>query len=410
MVAAKPTRAKGRPAVTAAHPTPVAAGEALGDVTRELNAWIELDLDALEHNIHALRSVIGPAVDLIAVVKANAYGHGLAAIAPALASIGVERFAVVSVAEALALRRLGVHGPVLVMGHAFPGDAAAAVSHDITLTIHSLELAKALAAEARAAGKVIPVHIKVDTGLHRFGAAPDDAIALAHAARNLDDVAVEGLWTHMANADEADDSFSERQHAVFEEVSAALPWIPYRHAANSATALRRPELRYNGVRVGLAMHGVVPPNTPDIGLRPVLTLKARLARVSTIEPGEGVSYGLTWQASRQSRIGLVPVGYGDGLLRALGNRGATLAGGHRVPMVGRMCMDHYVVDVTDVPGPVIEGTEVVIIGAQGDEQVTADELAGYAGTISWEVLSSLQARLPRVAHRGGTVERIIPPA
>ena len=396
--------------MTAAHPTSVAAGEALDSVTRSLNAWIELDLDALGHNIRTLRRIIGEGVDLIAVVKANAYGHGMAGIVPALEAMGVDRFAVVSVAEALAVRRLGARAPVLVMGHSFPEDAHAAVQHDITLTIHTVDLARALGDEARAAGKVVPVHIKVDTGLHRFGLAPREAIVLAERAREIDGIVVDGLWTHMANADEADDSFSERQQETFEAVAGELAWIPYRHAANSATALRRPTLRYHGVRVGLAMHGVLPPNTPAAGLLPVLALKARLARVSMIAPGEGVSYGLTWRANRPARIALVPVGYGDGLHRSLGNLGETLVNGHRAPMIGRICMDHYVIDVTDIPGNVEEGTDAVIIGDQGGDRITADELAGHAGTISWEVLSALQARLPRVFHRQGAVERIVPPA
>lgn len=410
MAAAKPTDAKGPPAMTATHPTPVPTGAALAEITRTLNAWIEIDVDALAHNVGVLRRTIGDGVELIAVVKANAYGHGMAGVVPALEAIGADRFAVVSVAEAVAVRKLGARAPVLVMGHSFPSDAAVAVAQDITLTVHSLELAQALGAAARAAGKVIPVHIKVDTGLHRFGVAPAEAIALAERVRSIDGIAVEGLWTHMANADEADDSFSEHQQETFEAVAAELNWIPYRHAANSATALRRPALRYDGVRVGLAMHGVVPPNTPGDGLRPVLSLKARLARVSTIAPGEGVSYGLTWRAARPTRIALVPVGYGDGLHRSLGNRAHTIVNGRRAPIIGRVCMDHLIVDVTDTPGVVEEGTEAVIIGTQGNEHIGADELAGHAGTISWEILSSLQARLPRVFHRQGTVERILPPA
>ncbi|MBI5949948.1 MAG: alanine racemase [Chloroflexi bacterium] len=382
------------------HPT-------LAEATRARNAWIEVDLDAIEANVRALRGWIGPGVELIAVVKANAYGHGVEGVAPALERAGVDRLAVVWMPEALGLRALGLTLPVLVLGHAFPEDAPAAVEASITMTCHSRELGRALSLAAVAAGKTATVHVKVDTGLHRFGVAPDEAVALAEFLRTLPGVEVEGLWTHMANADEADDSFSSRQRAVFEATVKRLPWVPYRHTANSATALRRGELRYEGVRSGLALRGVLPPNSPGPDLQPILALKARLARVHAIEPGEGVSYGLAWKAGAASRIGLVPVGYADGWKRQLGTAGGrVLVAGVPCPMVGRAAMDQFMVDVTAVP-TAAEGDEVVLIGDQGGERITADEVAAHAGTISWDVVAPLGARLPRLFHRGGLVELVI---
>lgn len=383
---------------------PAASNEprALAAATRERNHWIEIDLDALDANVAAMRGWVGPGVELIAVVKANAYGHGLEGVAPALQAAGVERFAVVWLEEALALRRLGITRPVLVLGHSFPGDAGAAVVHDITLTVHSLALARALAAAAVAAGRTARVHVKVDTGLHRFGLAVDEAVTLAEAMRAMPGLEVEGLWTHMANADEGDDSFSSKQSARFADAVARLPWIPYLHTANSATALRRGELRYSGVRSGLALRGVLPPNTAGPPLRPVLSLKARLARVHDIAPGEGVGYGLTWKAARPSRIGLVPVGYADGWRRSLGGVGSVLMGGRRCPMVGGVAMDQFMVDLTDIEGAA-EGDEVVLIGRQGGEMITVDELAALTGTINWDVLAGLGSRLPRLYHRGGVL-------
>lgn len=377
----------------------------IADVTRALNAWIEVDLDALEGNVAAVRRAVGPGIELIAVVKANAYGAGVALLAPALEVAGVERFAVVWVPEAVALRQIGLKAPIIVLGHAFPEDAEAAVIHDITLTCHSLGLGEALSRAASATGRTARVHVKVDSGLHRFGVPPHEAVALANALRALPGVEVEGLTTHMANADEADDSFAEVQHRVFAQVAERLPWIPFRHTANSASALRRSELRYKGVRVGLALHGVLPPNTPGDGFRPILSLHARLARVAEVSPGEGVSYGLTWRAQRPSQVGLVPVGYADGWPRSLGNAGRALVNGVSCPMVGRVCMDQFLVDVTDVAG-VDEGTEVVLLGEHHGATISANEIADLAGTISWDVFASLQARLPRIAHRGGFVEAI----
>jgi alanine racemase len=380
----------------------------LAEATASLNSWIEIDLNAAAFNVRSLRAVMGPDVELIAVVKANAYGAGAAILAPALEAAGVDRFAVVWAHEALALRGAGVTRPILVLGHAFPADAAAAVHARTTLTCDTLELGQALSAAAAASGRNATVHIKVDTGLHRFGLELDAAVALAEALRALPGVEVEGLTTHMANADEPDDSFAEAQHERFLEATKRLPWIPYRHTANSATALRRSELRYQGVRIGLALHGVLPANTGGPPLTPILSLKARVARVSAVEEGEGVSYGLTWKAERPSRVALVPVGYADGWRRNLGNRGVVLVRGRRCPIVGRVCMDQFLADVTAMPGA-SEGDEAVLIGQQGGERISAAEVAALAETIPWDVMASLQARLPRLFHRGGRVEHIQPP-
>ena len=374
----------------------------IAQATAALNAWIEIDLGALAHNAATLRETMGDAVDVIAVVKANAYGAGAARFALELQRLGVPRFAVVWTSEAVALREAGITKPIIVLGHSFPADAPLAVANGITLTCHSLALGQALSQAATNLNRTALVHIKVDTGLHRFGVTLEEAVTLATALRQLPNLVVEGLTTHMANGDEPDDSFTGRQHALFAEAAARLPWIPYRHTANSATALRREALRYNGVRTGLALHGVLPANSPDPGLRPVLSLRARLARVAEVEAGEGVSYGLTWRAERPSRVGLAPVGYADGWRRALGNAGSVLLNAARCPMVGRVCMDQFLIDVTDQPSAV-EGTVVTLLGADGEARITADEVAAEAGTISWDVLASLQARLPRLYLRDGIV-------
>lgn len=305
------------------------------------------------------------------------------------------------------LRQAGVTLPILVLGHAFPADAIPAVRSSLTLTCHSLELGKALSDAAESAGTVTNVHVKVDTGLHRFGLEIDAAVSLAERLRELPGLHVEGLTTHMANADETDDSFTDEQHEAFRQAATRLSWISYLHTSNSATALRRTELRYSGVRTGLALHGVLPPNTPGPALEPILSLRARLARVSDVAPGEGVSYGLTWRASRASKVALVPVGYADGWRRGLGNEGSVLIRGTHCPMVGRVCMDQFLVDVTNVEGA-SEGDVATLLGRDGAARITADDVAASAETISWDVLASLQARLPRIYHRAGVVEAIAP--
>ena len=377
----------------------------LAEATAALNGWIEIDLGAIAHNAAALRHAMGDSVEIIAVVKANAYGAGAKHFAGELERAGVPRFAVVWASEGIALREAGITRPIIVLGHSFAADAALAVAHQLTLTCHSLELGRALSSAASALGATATVHIKVDTGLHRFGVTLEEAVALANALRQLPNLVVEGLTTHMANADESDDSFAEAQHALFAEAVQRLPWIPYRHTANSATALRREAFRYDGVRIGLALHGVFPPNSPGPELIPVLSLRARLARVAEVAPGEGVSYGLTWRAGRPSRVGLAPVGYADGWRRGLGNVGSVLLGGQRCAMAGRVCMDQFLVDVTDIPNAA-EGSIVTLLGADGSERITADEVANEVDTISWDILASLQARLPRLYLRDGVVEAI----
>ena len=384
--------------------TPAASHPALAGATRALNAWIELDLDALANNARVLRETAGEAT-VIAVVKANAYGHGASIIGPALEAAGVERFAVVFLPEAVALREAGVTRPVLVLGHSFPEDAEAAVAGDITLTVDTEALAEALSGAALRARKApAPVHIKVDSGMHRFGLTPTEVATLAERVRALEGVTLEAIWTHLANADHADDSFTVEQDAVVSEAIRLAGPVPMRHIANTATTIRHPEFRYDAVRTGLGLYGAVPSHTPNPGgLRPVLSMKARLARVFDVAPGEGVSYGLTWRAQRPSRVALVPIGYADGYHRALSNRGQVLAGGQRCPIVGLICMDHFLIDVTDVPGAAA-GDEAVLIGEQGGETITAAEVAAAIDTISYEVLAGLNRRLPRVAHRNGVLE------
>lgn len=381
-------------------------GMSLADATLARNAWIEIDLAALEANLAAMRRAVGPTVELFAVVKANAYGHGAAPVSRTLEQAGVDRFAVAWLDEALALREAGITRPILVLEHTFPASAQAAVASNVDCTVHSRELALALSEAAVVAGRPANVHIKVDTGLHRFGLDAREAIDLARFCRALPGLNVDALWTHMANADEDDDTFSLDQLAQLQAVRDALPWVPHCHAANSATALRRPELRFDAIRTGLALYGLVPANTPDPALTPVLSLKARLARVHVVAAGQGVSYGHTWRAPRDTVVGLVPVGYADGWRRSLGNRGEVLVHGRRCPIVGRVCMDQLLVDLSALPSRPVEGDETVLLGEQGGQRITADEIATLTDTISWEVVAALLPRLPRIAHRAGWVSSV----
>jgi alanine racemase len=366
--------------------------------------WAEIDLDALTHNVRLLAARAAPA-RLWAVVKANGYGHGAVAAAREALAAGASALCVVCVDEAEELRRAGIDAPVVVLGHTPPEDAERVVALDLRPTIGSAALVEALSAAAHRRGAAVPIHLELETGLTRHGLLPDAAVALAQRARELPGLRVEGLFTHFAAAEEGDQRFTRRQFEILREVSARLPWVPLRHCSASASVFMDHEMALEAVRTGLSMYGYRP--APWCGteedLRPVMSLRARIARVLDVERGATVGYGRTWAATRPSRIALVMCGYADGYRRGFGNRAHVLVHGRRAPVVGRVAMDMCMVDVTAVPGVAV-GDVATLIGRDGEERVDADELATLADTISWEILAGITARVPRLYLRGGEVE------
>ena len=365
--------------------------------------WAEVDLDSVARNIRLLKGRANGAA-LLAVVKANAYGHGAVAVARAALAAGADRLGVICVDEGEQLRRAGIAAPILVMGHTPATDAARLVDLSLTGTVASRETAGAFARAAAQRGVRLAVHLKVDTGLNRYGFTPAEAPALADWLRDLSSLEVEGLFTHFASADEPDKGYTLDQYARFRHVAEKLGWVPIRHVSNTATLLDMPDLSLEMVRPGLGIYGLYPLGVVrrDLGLVPALSLKSRIVRLTALAPGDSVSYGRTWRAARPSLIGLVMCGYADGLPRSLSSRGSVLVRGQRAPIVGRVCMDMCRVDVTDVPD-VATGDEVVLIGCQGEEEISADEVAELAGTISYEVLCGITARVPRLYLRAGDV-------
>ncbi len=367
--------------------------------------YIEIDLAALGANIRALKRHVGPRVELIAVVKGNAYGHGAVSIARTALQHGATRLAVARVDEGIALRKEGILAPVLVMGYTPPGDAARAVAHDLTLTVTELDQAEALALAARAHGNRAKAHIKIDTGMARLGLLPDEALPFVAHLAGLPGLEREGIFSHFATADEPDKSYAREQLARFMDVLQTLSdagySFPVRHIANSAATIDLPETHLDAVRCGIAIYGLRPcaDTPPALPLQPVLALKSCLARVQTLPPGAGVSYGRTYITPRRMAVGLVPAGYGDGYHRINSNRGVVLVHGRRAPIVGRVTMDQLVVDLSDV-GPASVGDEVVLIGAQGADRITAEEVARWSETINYEVTTALLSRLPRVVLGG----------
>jgi len=366
--------------------------------------WAEIDLDAISHNVQAFKRHVGENVEIMAVVKANAYGHGAVQVARAALQAGATRLAVHRMIEGIELRQAGIHAPILIMGYTPSSGTAQIVEWKLTPSLITLDFAESLSAQAIINGTRIPVHIKVDSGMNRYGLLPSEVPDFAKSIVKLPGLLLEGLFTHFATADWTDQTYVLGQLADFKGVVAALQanqiQIPIVHVANSAATMRLPEAHFNAVRIGIAMYGLDPSDewSPVFEIHPALSMKSKVSRVRNLPPGAGISYGRTAITEKPTRAALVPVGYGDGFHRILSNKGAVLIHGQRAPILGRVCMDQFVVDVSGIPD-VKQDDEVVIIGCQGDSSIRAEEIGRLAGTINYEVTTSLLPRVKRVYLR-----------
>jgi alanine racemase len=367
--------------------------------------WLEVDLSAIGRNTQRIKALVGPDVQVLVSLKADAYGHGALRVARTVLHNGASWLGVATVSEAQPLRAAGVAAPILVFGYTPAWQAREAVHLDLRATIYALDLARALDRAARDLGRPARVHVKIDTGMARLGLRSEDVpgiVRFVEALHQLDGLLVEGIFTHFATADSADQTYARRQLERFERVLAALDAAglrpPLVHAANSAAMLTLPEARYDMVRPGIAVYGLAP--SPEVrlpeGFQPALAFKTQVAQVKEIPAGEGISYGATYVTERPTRIAVLPVGYADGFRRAPANWGEVLVRGQRAPLIGRVCMDQCMVDVTHIPG-VRLGDEVVLIGRQGSEELTAEAVAERLGTIAYEVTAELLARVPRIS-------------
>jgi alanine racemase len=365
--------------------------------------WAEVDLGALAGNVTRLREVVAPAA-LCAVVKADGYGHGAVPAARAALAGGASVLAVALVAEGAELRAAGIDAVVLVLSQASAHELDELVAHDLDATVYTAAGVADLVAAARRAGRgperPVRVHLKVDTGMHRVGAQPADAVALALAIDEAPGLALCSVFTHCAVADEPDNPFTrvqlERFAEVRADVEAAGVEIPCVHAANTAAAIDHPEARLDLVRCGIGIYGIAPAPALEgrVALEPVLSLRARVSHVNRVAAGEGISYGLRYRPTADATIATVPLGYADGLPRRLGALGGeVLVGGRRRLIAGSVTMDQILVDCGD--DPVAVGDEVVLIGRQGDEVIGAQEWAGLLDTIAYEIVCGISLRVPR---------------
>ena len=350
----------------------------------------EINLEAIRRNAKAIKAYTGKR--LIAVVKADAYGHGVVRVTEALHAVA-DMFAVATIEEGVALRQTGIREPILVLFSSLREQATEIIEYGLTPTIGDWEFADRL---NDVASGIVNVHVNINTGMNRSGVCWTEAVQFLSRLKTLRRLDIEGFFTHLATADEADKSYVflqlNRFSSVLEKIANSGELI---HAANSAAALAIPEAHFDAVRPGLSLYGIYPSSERPIKLEPALTWKTRIGWIGTISEGEGVSYGLTYKASRETRVAMVQVGYGDGYPRALSGVGEVLIGGARRPIIGRICMDVSVVRL-DPMDNVSVGDEVVLIGKQGNAEITVDEIAHRTGTISYEILTQIKTRVTRV--------------
>lgn len=376
-------------------------------------AWAEIDLDNLADNMREIRRLAKDSAQVAAVIKADGYGHGAKYIAQTLLENGADRFAVAVLDEALELRRSGITVPVLVLGYTQPERAKAIVDNDIEQAIYSYELASSLSMEAQRQNKTVKVHIKLDTGMGRIGLRADEtAVVQIKEIYNLPNLIIEGIFTHFAIADEKDKSYTQEQFDKFIWVVDKLEregiTIKLKHCGNSATIIDLPQMHLDMVRAGIILYGLAPSKDVELGrinLKQVMSLKARISHVKEINAGESVSYGRKFIASKKTKIASLPLGYADGYTRMLTGKAQALVNGIRVPVVGRICMDQCMIDVTGIEDVKV-GDEAVLFGKQKNSFISIDEIAEKLGTINYEVVCMIGKRIPRVYVKDGKIVSI----
>ncbi len=363
--------------------------------------WI--DHDALRWNLRQIREKVGANVKILSMVKANAYGHGAAAVAQTLAGAGGDAFGVATLEEGVELRRSGIHAPILVLAGAYEEQLAEFFAHSLTPVVHDLTRLERLEKAVRRRSATLNVHLKIDTGMGRLGLVAAESEAWIPELKNLAALKIEGVFSHFSHAESVDGDYTRRQLEIFNRVVERLRGEqiapPLVHFANSAATITLPAAYFDMVRPGIMLYGVYPSAAManQMILKPVLAWKTNILQLKKVPAGASISYGQTFVTKRESMIATLPIGYADGYPRLLSNRGEVLVGGQRAKVAGRVCMDLTMIDVTDIRN-VKQGDEVVLLGRQGNAEISADQIAAWANTISYEILTSIGARVPRIHY------------
>ena len=379
-------------------------------------ACAEIDLDALENNITQIREKIGDDTRLMCVIKANAYGHGAVVLARELLTMGADSFAVATLEEGIELRKSGITQPILILGFVCKEQYPDMIRYGITPTVFSYDMAKEIDAAEHELGSVVGIHIKIDTGMSRIGfpVSEESVKSIVMIAHLLHNVRIDGIFTHFACADCMEDEMTAQQAAGFAWVADAVEKagvsIPCRHCANSAAIMRYPELKYNMVRAGIVIYGLYPSDEVDpalLSLKPVMSLKSHVAHVKNVPVGTKVGYGATFVCQRPTTIATISIGYADGYPRALSNRGRVLIGSESFPVIGRVCMDQIMVDITDAGQRIKRGDPVTLVGTDGKEHISVEEASSYGDSFNYEFVCNINRRVPRVYLRGGQVQEVV---
>lgn len=377
-------------------------------------SWAEINLDNLVFNLEAFRRRIDPGIKIMAVVKADGYGHGAVEVARVAVEKGCDYLGVGFLDEGIELRKAGIEAPVLILGHTPPEQVREVLDYQLVPTVFSLELAEALDREARGRGQRARIHVKVDTGMGRLGIFPwEEGRSFLEKVSHMPGLELEGLFTHFASADERDKARTRQQVARFQDLVLSLSRrglrVPLKHAANSAAAIDMPETNLDMVRLGIGIYGLYPSSQVQaarVPLRPLMSIKSKVIFLKKVPPGTPISYGGTYTTRQESWIATLPLGYGDGYSRLLSGKARVLLRGNSYPVVGRICMDQMVVDLGRGDPGVSNGEEVVILGEQGPRRITAEEIAGWMGTINYEVTCAVSKRVPRVFFRHNKITGI----
>lgn len=383
-------------------------------------AWAEVNLDAIRNNIQEIRRYVKPRTKILGVVKADAYGHGFLEVSKTLIENGASELGVAFIDEAIQLRRCGIDKPILILGHTPLEYARELVEDEIMPSVFHAELAERISAEAVKLGKTAKIHIKVDTGMTRVGfrynenpEVQQQTIAAICRIAELPGIEIDGIFTHFASADEADDSYTRRQFSLFCDLTGKLEntgvRIPTKHVCNSAATIQFPEMHLDMVRPGIILYGLYPSQEVDrtkLRLVPAMQFKACVTNVKEVEANTAVSYGRTYHTSAPARIATLPVGYADGFSRLLSNKAEVLIHGKKAKVIGTICMDQCMIDVTSV-NTVNVGDEVILFGGDGSVALPVEDIAEKMGTIPYEILCVIGKRIPRIYFHAGKAEQVL---
>ncbi len=363
--------------------------------------WVEIDLNALKHNLSAIKKLVGPRVKIMGIVKADAYGHGDYEVSRVLLNHGVEMLGVAILEEGIQLRDKGIQVPLLLLGGVFEDQIDPIIQHNVTPAVYDLKLAEALSKKAQRLKKIVDVHVYVDTGMGSIGVRHDKAVEFVKSLHAMKNLSIGGIYTHCSSSDEKDSAYTHLQIKRFRDVLTTLDAmkmdIPLRHMANSGAIIGYPDAYFTMIRPGLSLYGLYASEevSRDIGIRPVMSFKTRVIHIKDMEPGDVVGYGRTCKITKPTRVATLPFGYNDGYNRLLSSQGKVIVRGIKASIIGLVCMDQCFVDVSHI-NEVSVGDEVVVYGSQGQETISVESIAKQLNTIPYEVTCNVSKRVPRI--------------